>query len=74
MLFQLIMLLPPTTNVAEGDSVTFTINTTDVGDGTTLYWRLVQYGSNDPVSTQYGFTTVVNSTDFDPTKVVVTLI
>ena len=59
---------PSTTNVAEGDSVTFTINTTGIGDGTTLYWRLVQYGSSDPVSTQYGFTTVVNSTDFDPTK------
>jgi len=58
---------PSTTNVAEGDSVTFTINTTGIGDGTTLYWRLVQYGSSDPVSTQYGFTTVVNSTDFDPT-------
>ena len=25
--------------MAEGDSVTFTINTTNVGDGTTLYWR-----------------------------------
>jgi len=59
---------PSTTNVAEGDSVTFTINTTNVGDGTTLYWRLVQYGSNDPVSTQYGFTTVVNGSDFEPSQ------
>jgi hypothetical protein len=59
---------PSTTNVAEGDTVTFTINTTDVGDGTTLYWRLVQYGSSDPVSTQYGFTTVVNFSDFEPSQ------
>ena len=59
---------PSTTNVAEGDSVTFTINTTNVGDGTTLYWRLVQYGSNDPVSAQYGFTTVVNGSDFEPSQ------
>ena len=59
---------PSTTNVAEGDSVTFTINTTNVGDGTTLYWRLVQYGSNDPVSDQYGFTTVVNFSDFEPSQ------
>jgi len=59
---------PSTTNVAEGDSVTFTINTTNVGDGTTLYWRLVQYGSNDPVSAQYGFNTVVNFSDFEPSQ------
>ena len=59
---------PSTTNVAEGDSVTFTINTTGIGDGTTLYWRLVQYGSNNPVSTQYGFTTVVNGSDFEPSQ------
>ena len=59
---------PSTTNVAEGDSVTFTINTTNVGDGTTLYWRLVQYGSNDPVSAQYGFTSVVNFSDFEPSQ------
>ena len=59
---------PSTTNVAEGDSVTFTINTTNVGDGTTLYWRLVQYGSSDPVSTQYGFNTVVNFSDFEPSQ------
>ena len=30
---------PSVSTVAEGDSVTFTINTTNVGDGTTLYWR-----------------------------------
>ena len=30
---------PSVTSVAEGDSVTFTINTTNVGDGTQLYWR-----------------------------------
>ena len=59
---------PSTTNVAEGDSVTFTINTTNVGDGTTLYWRLVQYGSSDPVSAQYGFNTVVNFSDFEPSQ------
>ena len=30
---------PSVSTVAEGDSVTFTINTTNVGDGTQLYWR-----------------------------------
>ena len=30
---------PSVSTVAEGDSVTFTINTTNVGDGTTLYWK-----------------------------------
>ncbi len=29
---------PSVSTVAEGDSVTFTINTTNVGDGTQLYW------------------------------------
>lgn len=59
---------PSTTSVAEGSSVTFTINTTNVSNNTTLYWKLVQYGSNDPVSNQYGFTTVVNSSDFEPSQ------
>ena len=31
-------------------------------------WKLVQYGSNDPVSAQYGFTTVVNGSDFEPSQ------
>ena len=30
---------PSVSTVAEGDSVTFTVNTTNVGDGTQLYWR-----------------------------------
>ena len=53
---------PSVTSVAEGDSVTFTINTANVGDGTQLYWKLVQY------STQFGFNTVVNSSDFEPSQ------
>ena len=36
---------PSVSTVAEGDSVTFTINTTNVGDGTQLYWR--EEGSSD---------------------------
>ena len=59
---------PSTTNVSEGSSVTFTVDTTNVATGTKLYWKLVQYGSNDPVSTQYGFTTVVYSGDFEPSQ------
>jgi len=53
---------PSVTSVAEGDSVTFTIDTANVGDGTQLYWKLVQY------PTQFGFNTVVNSSDFEPSQ------
>ena len=39
---------PSVSTVAEGDSVTFTINTTNVGDGTQLYWRTIgTAGSTD---------------------------
>jgi hypothetical protein len=54
--------LPPTyaiapnvTSVAEGSSVTYTITTTNVGNGTVLYW------SNNGTTTNEDFTDYVNS-------------
>lgn len=53
-----------TDTINEGDSVTFTINTVNVSNGTTLYWTLAGTGitSEDFDSETSGSVTIVNST------------
>lgn len=46
---------PNVTSVAEGSSVTYTVTTTNVGNGTVLYW------SNNGTTTNEDFTDYVNS-------------